>query len=180
MIASLLSLTSCLWACNDLSGSRSLHPWRQESDYLTSEAVSSASCIVFRHSCIKHTGPFHLWKTCHSLNSLHPGPPVTVTPVCSGLVLPNHVFVPDSDLKLLHNSLSPNSFSQYQELLAAQERPKTFSHVPIQSYWLICFSFTCRLLKSHWNIQRDFSQIILRQAQARCTLYSSRGHLRGP
>lgn len=180
MIASLLSLTSCLWACNDLSGSRSLHPWRQESDYLTSEAVSSASCIVFRHSCIKHTGPFHLWKTCHSLNSLHPGPPVTVTPVCSGLVLPNHVFVPDSDLKLLHNSLSPNSFSQYQELLAAQERPKTFSHVPIQSYWLICFSFTCRLFKSHWNIQRDFSQIILRQAQARCTLYNSRGHLRGP
>ena len=133
----------------------------------------------FHHSCIRHTGCSHLWKTYHSLNSRHPGPSITVTPVCSGLAVPSHTFVPGSDLKILHNSLSPNSFSQQQETSAAQERPKHFLtfQFKIVGWFGFCFFFTLRY-KSHWNndvINSDFSQTILRQAQEGCTLHKPSG-----
>lgn len=95
----------------------------------------------FHHSCIRHTGCSHLWKTYYSLNSRHPGPSITVTAVCSGLAVPNHAFVPGSDLKTLHNSLSPNSFPQHQETSAAQERPKHFLTSQFKNHWLIWVLF---------------------------------------
>lgn len=100
-------------------------------------------CIILPHPCRKHSSPSHHGKSHHTLNSSILDLEAQFMPPVQPILAWN------SPIRLLsltlphQHPLSPDGFSQHQGPLAAQERLRMFTSVPIQNHrlaWILCLS----------------------------------------